>query len=111
MTSLRLICTIMAHNYWPIHQMDVDVAYLNANLEDPIYMQKPPGYFQDKTNHVLLLKKCLYSLKQSGREWYKCLLNTLFKIGFKKTSTDAAVFYKRSEGHEHFSAHELLLND
>ena len=91
--------------------MDVDVAYLNASLEDPIYMQKPPGYFQDKTDHVLLLKKCLYSLKQSGREWYKCLLNTLFKIGFKKSSTDAAVFYKRSEGHEHFSAHELLLND
>ena len=68
MMSLRTICTIAACNNWPIYQMDVDVAYLNTTLEDPIYMQKPLGYFQDKTKHVLLLKKCLYSLKQSGRE-------------------------------------------
>src|SRR3979490_596102 len=47
MTSLWIICTIAARNNWPIHQMDVDIAYLNADLEDPIYMRKPPGYFDD----------------------------------------------------------------
>ena len=40
MTSLWTICTIAACNNWPIHQMDIDVAYLNATLENPIYMQK-----------------------------------------------------------------------
>ena len=47
--------------------MDVDVAYLNANIEDPIYMHKPPGYFEEKMDQVLLLMKCIYGLKQSGR--------------------------------------------
>ena len=56
--------------------MDVDVAYLNAELQDPIYMHKPPGYFERENEQVLLLKKCIYGLKQSGREWYKCLSNT-----------------------------------
>ena len=93
MTSLWTICAIAACNNWPIHQMDVDVAYLNATLENLIYMQKPPGYYEDKTEHVLLLKKCLYGLKQSGREWYKCLSKALFNMGFKKSSIDAAVFY------------------
>ena len=46
MTSLRVICAIAAQNNWPIHQMDVDIAYLNAKLQDPIYMRKPPGYFE-----------------------------------------------------------------
>ena len=96
MTSLQTICAIAARNNWPIHQMDVDVAYLNATLEDLIYMQKPLGYFQDKTEHVLLLKKCLYSLKQSGREWYKCLLKALQSMGFKKSSSDAAVSYRNT---------------
>ena len=59
-------------------------------------MQKPPGYFQDKTEHVLLLKKCLYGLKQSGREWYKCLFKALQSMGFKKYSSDAAVFYRNT---------------
>ena len=56
-------------------------------------MQKPLEYFQDKTENVLLLKKCLYGLKQLGREWYKCLLKALQSMGFKKSSSDAAVFY------------------
>ena len=46
MTSLRTICTIATQNKWPIHQMDVDVAYLSAKLDDPIYMCKLPGYFK-----------------------------------------------------------------
>ena len=80
MTSLQTICAIAAHNNWPIHQMDVEVAYLNATLENPIYMQKLPGYYEDKTEHVLLLKKCLYGLKQLGGEWYKCLSKALFNM-------------------------------
>src|SRR3979490_2849702 len=74
--------------------MDVDVAYLNADLEDPIYMRKLLGYFDDEHEHVLLLKKCIYGLKQSGREWYKCLSNALFSIGFRKSSSNVAVFYR-----------------
>ena len=83
MTSLWTICTIAAYNNWPIHQMGVDVAYLNATLENPIYMQKPPGYYKDKTEHVLLLKKCLSK--------------ALFNMGFKKSSMDASVFYQPSK--------------
>ena len=37
MTSLWTIYAIAACNNWPIHQMDIDVAYLNATLENPIY--------------------------------------------------------------------------
>jgi len=97
MASFRTICAIAACNEWPIHQMDVDVAYINAKLENPVYMQKPPGYCQNDKDEVLLLKKCIYSLKRMGREWYKCLTNVLKKIGFTKTSTDAAVFYRHGE--------------
>jgi transposase InsO family protein len=94
LTSLRTICAIAARNNWPIHQMDVDNAYLNATLPEPIYMKQPYGYDDNNKDHVLLLKKALYGLKQSGREWYKCLTNALSRLGFKKSATDAAVFYR-----------------
>jgi Reverse transcriptase (RNA-dependent DNA polymerase) len=51
LTSLWVICTIAARNDWPIHQMDVDSAYLNAELPDAIYMKQPRGY--KKGNKVL----------------------------------------------------------
>ena len=77
--------------------MDVDTAYLNAKLQEPIYMCQPPGHMQGNNNQVLLLKKCLYGLKQSGREWYKCLVKTLAGMGFTKSSSDAAVFSRRGK--------------
>jgi hypothetical protein len=69
MTSLRTICAIAAHNDWSIHKLDVDVAYLNADLENQVYMQKPPVYFQYDKDKVVLLKKCICSLKRLGKEW------------------------------------------
>ena len=61
LTSLRLICAIATCNNWPIHQMDVDTAYLNANLKVPIYMCQLPGYNQGTQDSVLLLEKCLWT--------------------------------------------------
>ena len=49
-------------------QIDVDLAYLYANLEEPVYMRPfdgagcPPG-------KVWKLKKSLYGLPQSGKNW------------------------------------------
>jgi hypothetical protein len=71
--------------------MDVDSAYLNAYLDEPIYLKQPPGY--SKGNNVLLLKKALYGLKQSRRQWHKCLSEALFLIGFSRCNSDPAVFY------------------
>ena len=55
-----------------------------------------PGYTQG-INDQALLKKCLYGLKQLGQEWYKCLVKTLSGIGFKKSSSDAAVFSRQGK--------------
>jgi hypothetical protein len=71
--------------------MNVDGAYLNAYLKEPIYLKQPLGY--NKGNEVYLLKKALYGLKQSRRQWHKCLSDTLFHIGFIRSNSDPAVFY------------------
>ena len=38
----------------------------------------------------------MYSLKQSGRAWYKCLSTAMAKIGFMKSKSDGAVFYRHA---------------
>ena len=76
--------------------MDLYNAYVNADLEEPIYMQQPPGYIQQSNQHVLKLKKAIYGLKHSGQAWYKCLSAAMNKIGFTKSKSDAAVFYRHN---------------
>jgi Reverse transcriptase (RNA-dependent DNA polymerase) len=98
--SLQTIGAIEARNNWPVHQMDVDSVYLNATLPEPIYMKQPYGYEDGNQDHVLLLKKALYGLKQSGRECYKHLSNEITKLGFNKSASYAAIFYRHdNRGH------------
>ena len=57
LVSLWTICMIVAWNNWLIHQMDIYNTYVNADLEELIYVQQPPGYIQQSDQHVLKLKK------------------------------------------------------
>ena len=43
-------------------QMDVNSAYLNADIDCDIYMEQPKGYAEDP-NKVCKLKKAIYGLK------------------------------------------------
>ena len=65
-TSLRATIDVAAYLNLYIHQIDIKTAFLNGDLDQPIYMEQPK-YFKDNTHpdHVCLLKKTLYGLKQS----------------------------------------------
>ena len=77
--------------------MDVYNLYMNADLEELMYMRQPLGYIEKSSQHVLKLKKTMYRLKQSGQVWYRCLSSAMDKIGFMKLRSDGAVFYRHSE--------------
>lgn len=66
--SFHVILALAAQLDMEIHQVDVVGAYLNSNLEESIYMKQPPG-FSDDTTRVLLLLKAIYGLKQAGCAW------------------------------------------
>ena len=68
--------SIAANRDWEVHQMDVNSAYLNASLSEEIYMHPQTEMGLSKAK-FLMLKKALYELKQSGREWHRELSSGL----------------------------------
>ncbi|GKB87902.1 retrotransposon protein, putative, ty1-copia subclass, partial [Tanacetum coccineum] len=68
-TSIRVILALTACKDYELELLDVKTAFLHGNLEEVIYMKQPQGYEQG--NKVCLLKKSLYGLKQSPRQWYR----------------------------------------
>ncbi|MDH4460001.1 MAG: reverse transcriptase domain-containing protein [Flectobacillus sp.] len=89
----RLLLTVAAAKDWEVHQMDVDCAYLNAPLKDPVYMQIPKGVDLDhKPGQVLKLVKALYGLKQAGNEWAKFLKDILEKLGWEQSPRDQCLY-------------------
>ena len=71
-TSIRILLAITAQLNLHLEQINVTIAFLHGDLEERILMEQPVG-FKDKgkVEKVCLLKKSLYGLKQSPRQWYQ----------------------------------------
>jgi Reverse transcriptase (RNA-dependent DNA polymerase) len=91
---METICTILvitqAKNLL-IQQMDIKGAYLNGTLKERVYIYQPKG-FKDGTDHVCLLKKTLYGLRQSRHEWINKLDRKLHKHGYICLQSDPCAY-------------------
>jgi hypothetical protein len=97
--SIRLLLAIAATLDWEVHIIDVDSAFLNSELppDQEVFLEQPPGYVvEGKEDHVWLLLKGLYGLKQSGHLWYQKLKGILFEIGFHACKSDPCIFVRTS---------------
>jgi hypothetical protein len=95
--SLRLGLSISAGCDHELDQMDVPQAFLNADVDEDIYMELPEGYREGKQHLVCKLKKSLYGLKQAPRNWYLLISKFISgNIGYKATVSDPCLFFRRS---------------
>jgi len=71
-SSIRILLALVAQLNMELVQLDVKTAFLHGDLEEEIYMTQPEGFkVAGKEKLVCKLKRSLYGLKQSPRQWYK----------------------------------------
>ena len=98
--SLRLMLVIGYMLGLHIDQMDVSTAFLNADLSEPNYMKMAPGYQVldgDGIPMVCQLRKSIYGLHQSAREWFNTLSGYLISKGYTAMIKDPCIFFKFDE--------------
>ena len=97
--SFRIMLAIL--NEDPENEMehwDVKMAFTQAPLEDEIFMHEPEGFeTEEKEKQVCLLKKSLYGLKQSARNWQLLLRSYFLQNGISPTHADPCVFWKKDK--------------
>ncbi|KAL0336693.1 UNVERIFIED_CONTAM: Retrovirus-related Pol polyprotein from transposon TNT 1-94, partial [Sesamum radiatum] len=95
--SVRLILAIVAYLDMELFQMDVKTAFLNGELDEEIYMDKPEGFQEMGLKRMVCRLKCfIYGLKQSSRQWYYQFHRAITSIGFTMIEEDHCVYVKRS---------------
>ena len=63
--------------------MDVKTVFLHGDLDKEIYMEQPEGFtIKEKEDYVCKLKKSLYGLKQTPRQWYKKFKSVMGEQGY-----------------------------
>ncbi|KAG7662228.1 uncharacterized protein J8A68_004238 [[Candida] subhashii] len=101
LVSIRVLTAIATKNKLSIHHLDIQSAYLNAELthDKPIYAQPPSGV-DIPEGHCWLLQKSVYGMKQSGFEWYEKLSKVLGEIGLSRTENKGGLFVGKINGVE-----------
>jgi len=100
MKSIKVVLSLAARNGLELHQMDFDTAFLNADVEEDIYMEEPEGFSSSSSGSgriVWKLRKALYGLKQASRQWNRTIDGTLRKLGFSPLVSDPCVYKKISK--------------
>ncbi|GJT56611.1 ribonuclease H-like domain-containing protein [Tanacetum coccineum] len=71
-TTNHTVLSLAVSRKWPIHQLDVNNAFLNGDLSETVYMHQPPSFVDVRfSNHVYRLQRSLYGLKKAPRAWFQ----------------------------------------
>ena len=96
--TLRLFLSVCAAENLRVFQADVKAAFLQAPLEEEIFIKAPPGYdsIDPETGEptVWRLSKAIYGLKQSSACFWSALCKHLTDHGFVSILGDPCLFKK-----------------
>lgn len=101
MVTLRTLIALSTFNSWHIKYADFESAYLQSEMDEEIYMKQPAGFVkldEDGKPLACLLKKSLYGLKQSGRNWNLKINNWLKTHGFARSKMDTCLYTRTQNG-------------
>jgi hypothetical protein len=89
-TSVHLLlCMAVQWNLW-VYQADVVSAFVNADLEETVYVSLPP----ECSRKPALLKKSLYGLKQGAHAWHKASDALMMSIpNMQKSQVETCWYY------------------
>jgi len=92
--TMRLFLSVCAAENLEVRKCDVTAAFLQADLDEKIFMRMPPGYAStiDGEDAIMELKRAVYGLKQASASFYTAMDTHLKSKGFVPTLGDPCLY-------------------
>ncbi|CAI7905477.1 unnamed protein product, partial [Closterium sp. NIES-54] len=95
MTTLRVLLHVAAQREYELHSLDFSTAFLQGRLHEEIWLRRPLGFIGTfPTGTPWSLRRPVYGLRHSPREWRDTLRSTLRDLGFHPSSADPSLFVR-----------------
>ena len=93
--SIRIFLAISVQLGLIVHSMDVDTAFLNADIDEDIWVKIPDGTkLATNDDGIYKLNKSLYGLKQASRNWNNDINEYLISNDFTRLEADPCIYVK-----------------
>ncbi|CAI7881537.1 unnamed protein product [Closterium sp. NIES-53] len=95
LTTLRVLLHVAAQRDYELHSLDYSTAFLQGSLHEEIWLRRPPGFtglFPASTQWSL--RRPVYGLRYTPREWHDTLRTTLVALGFAPSTADPSLFLR-----------------
>ncbi|MBW0475938.1 hypothetical protein O181_015653 [Austropuccinia psidii MF-1] len=94
-SSLRILLTMVSLRKWHVNSFDFVAAYLNADIDNEVWVRPPDGLNILK-GFGCRLRKALYGTKQAGNCWWHCVADKLLTLGYTASEFDRSVYIHSS---------------
>ena len=96
--SVKVAVAVANEKGWLLRHLDVKQAFIQAHLDEAVYMRLPADC-GDMSGEVVLLQRAVYGLRQAGLQWSlrrsRVLLQT---TGMEQSKADSCVLRKVVDG-------------
>ncbi|CAI7783861.1 unnamed protein product [Closterium sp. NIES-53] len=95
MTTLRVLLHVAVLRDYELHSLDFSTAFLQGSLYEETWLRRPPGFtgsFPAGTQWSL--RRPVYGLPQTPREWHDTVRTTLAALGFAPSTSDPSLFLR-----------------
>ena len=96
-SSIRMALAVVDLLDWEGRKLDVEMAFLEADVTEELYVELPDGY-RDSPNQVGRLQKAMYGLMHAGLLWSKTFGEKLIPKGFERSQADPCVVRRKHLG-------------
>ena len=91
--SIRIFLALCNNFNYKVHQLDVCSAFLNGDIDDEVYILLPKG-FKENEGKFAKLRKSLYGLKSSPKNWYKKFHELMISLNFERSPNEYCIYIK-----------------
>jgi hypothetical protein len=94
-STVRMFLVFCLTMKWHIISIDFSNAFVQARLDDPVWIHLPRGFSSSSSGRTCLrLKKSLYGLAIAPRLWYKHLFRAFYELGFRASAYDPCLLVR-----------------
>jgi hypothetical protein len=95
--TINLLLALSAQEGLHLYGLDIFGAFITADIDEPVYVQLPPGLMppdQDGNPPIWKLKRTLYGLNRAPKAFYDQLTAFLLRHDYNRSAHDPCLFYR-----------------